>query len=62
MDLNRRLVEHNRGKTPFMKKGVPWIVVFSQVFDSRKEAIRLEKLIKARGAERFLLDSKEKNS
>jgi hypothetical protein len=26
-NLDRRLEEHNRGKTMFMKKGMPWTVV-----------------------------------
>ena len=57
-NLMRRLEEHNRGKTAFMAKGVPWQFVYSKEFYSRKEAIKLERLIKKRGAERFLKDIK----
>jgi len=45
-DLVRRLDEHNRGKTPFLASGMPWKIVFSKVFDSRHEAIKLERFIK----------------
>ena len=54
--LLRRLEEHNRGKTPYMAGGIPWILVFSKEFKSRKEAVNLEKQIKKRGADRYLLE------
>jgi putative endonuclease len=56
-DLDRRVDEHNRGKTPFMASGIPWILVFSKEHHSKKEAIKLEKFIKKRGAARYLNDS-----
>ena len=59
MDLERRLIERNRGKTAFMAKGAPWIIVFSCDFQSRKEAAGFELNIKKRGAERFLSDRKK---
>jgi putative endonuclease len=55
-DLQRRLIEHNRGKTNFMKRGIPWVVVFSAIFSSKAEAMALESSIKKRGAKRFLSD------
>jgi len=57
LDIDRRLEEHNRGKTSFSANGMPWQLVFSREFPSRQEAIRLEKLIKKRGAARFLNDN-----
>jgi putative endonuclease len=59
-DFSRRLEEHNRGKTPFMKSGVPWSRVYSTEFKTKKEALILEKLIKKRGAARFLTDNQIK--
>ena len=56
-DLERRLEEHNRGKTPFCASGMPWELVFSKKFSSRQEAIKLERFIKRRGAARFLNDN-----
>ena len=55
-DLPRRLEEHNRGKTAFMKKGKPWTLVFSRELNSRSEATQLESKIKKRGAGRFIED------
>jgi putative endonuclease len=57
-DLSRRLVDHNRGKTPFTAGGIPWVLVFSKEFISRSEAMRLEKQIKKRGASRYLNDNR----
>ncbi|MBN2609962.1 MAG: GIY-YIG nuclease family protein [Bacteroidales bacterium] len=55
-DLERRLTEHNRGKTAFMKQGIPWVIVYKKDFVERAEAMNLEKKIKKRGAKRFLTD------
>ena len=57
MDLDHRLEEHNRGKTSFSATGMPWQIVFSKVFKSRTDAMKLEKFIKKRGAARFLIDN-----
>ena len=57
VDIERRLEEHNRGKTSFSAKGKPWQLVFSKAFNSRGEAMKLEKFIKKRGAARFLIDN-----
>jgi putative endonuclease len=56
-NLSRRLDEHNRGKTPFLASGTPWILVFSKEHNSRSEAISFENYIKKRGAARFLSDN-----
>ena len=61
-DLNRRLEEHNRGKTPFMAKGSPWKLLYSKAHDSRAESIKLEKFIKKRGAARFLKDIENRSA
>ena len=57
MDLEKRIEEHNRGKTRFSASGMPWILVFSKSFPSRTEAILLETKIKKRGVARFLSDN-----
>ena len=45
-NIDKRLAEHNRGKTPFTKTGIPWILVYKESFLSRTEAFRREKYIK----------------
>jgi putative endonuclease len=55
-DLERRLMEHNHGKSAFMARGMPWKLIWHTNVSSRKEAMSLEKTIKKRGAQRFLND------
>jgi len=55
--IERRLEEHNRGKTSFSAHGMPWTLAYSKECSSRTEAIKLEKFIKKRGAARFLIDN-----
>lgn len=45
-NLTKRLKEHNRGKDHSSKIGLPWIFVASKIFETRKEAMRTEKIIK----------------
>jgi putative endonuclease len=55
-NIDRRLEEHNRGKTLGMAKGMPWDILFLKEFSTRQEALKLEKFIKKRGAARYLKD------
>jgi putative endonuclease len=57
-DLDNRVREHNAGETPSIKNGIPWRVVWYSKYATRSEAVRMEKLIKSRGAARFLSDNK----
>jgi putative endonuclease len=57
MNLDRRLEEHNCGKTPVSASGMPWKLIYSKVFTSRHDAMKLERYIKKRGAARFLNDN-----
>ena len=59
-DLERRLEEHNRGKTKFLDLGKPWVIVYCRGFADRSGAVALEKQVKKRGAKRFLLDNPSK--
>ncbi|MBU6158687.1 MAG: GIY-YIG nuclease family protein [Bacteroidetes bacterium] len=53
-DLENRLKEHQSGEGNFTKKGIPWDLVWTNVLDSRSEALSLEQRIKKRGIKRFL--------
>ena len=54
-DIERRLTEHNRIKGKFTDVGIPWILVYSEYFASKKEAMNREKFIKSRKS-RTLID------
>jgi len=54
--LSIRIDEHNRGKSSFTKKGIPWILIHQIECESRSVAIQLEDKIKQRGISRYLDD------
>ena len=62
-DLERRVRQHNDpeysgSKTTKRFEG-PWNVVWTTTYDTRSEAMAVEKQIKARGIGRFLSDRDE---
>jgi len=55
-DLERRIVEHNKGQSKFTKSGVPWQLVCKEEFDTKTEALKREKFLKT-GVGRKYLDN-----
>ncbi|MFN3666208.1 MAG: GIY-YIG nuclease family protein, partial [Sediminibacterium sp.] len=53
-DLNRRLSEHNTGKSTFTAKGRPWLIVYVETFDSLQEAKARETYIKKQKSRIFI--------
>jgi putative endonuclease len=53
-DVNNRLREHNHGESLSTRGGRPWEIVNIEEFQTRAEAVRKEKQIKARGIGRYL--------
>ncbi len=46
-ELDKRLKEHNRGKTRSTKCYVPWRVVYTEEYNTKSEAFRRELEIKS---------------
>jgi putative endonuclease len=46
-NLQRRLIEHNQGKTKSTKGYRPWVVIFKEETENRIEARKLEKYFKS---------------
>ena len=46
-NLQRRLTEHNSGKTKSTKGYVPWIIVHTEIYKTKSEAYKREKEIKS---------------
>jgi len=44
--LDRRLEEHNSGKTKSTKYGIPWELKYSKGFETRSEAMEYENKLK----------------
>jgi putative endonuclease len=53
-ELEKRLNDHNNGWSKHTSKGVSWILVYSEEFKTRTDALKKENTIKKRGAKRFL--------
>ena len=46
-DLDKRLLEHNSGKTYSTRNKGPWELVYSKQFENKHDALVMEKLIKS---------------
>jgi len=61
-DLTRRLNEHNQGISFYTKSGIPWKLVFSKEFNTRFEAMQLERRLKSMKNKKYLKWLIENNS
>ena len=59
-NIEKRLVEHNRGSNKFTRDGVPWIIVHQEEFLTKTEALKREKFLKS-GQGRAWLDEQFPN-
>jgi putative endonuclease len=55
-NLQRRLSEHNRKKGKFTDAGIPWNIVYTEIYDSRNEAKAREVFIKSRKSRQFIIE------
>jgi putative endonuclease len=53
-DLQRRLEEHNRGKEKFTKTGMPWILVYKEIFEEIKQARQRELQVKRMKSRKYI--------
>ncbi|HEY9165067.1 MAG TPA: GIY-YIG nuclease family protein [Candidatus Kryptonia bacterium] len=53
-NLERRVDQHNRGKTTSTRTGIPWKLAYSEEFDSRKKAVERERYIKSQKSKIFI--------
>ncbi|GAA4204150.1 hypothetical protein GCM10022289_21560 [Pedobacter jeongneungensis] len=53
-DLDKRLKEHNAGKTKSNKAYLPFIIFYYEEFPTRDEAIKREKYFKSASGRRYL--------
>jgi putative endonuclease len=60
--VEKRLQEHNSGKSLSTRAGMPWELVHLEPFTTRAEAMHSERKIKARGISRYLADIKNNRS
>jgi putative endonuclease len=53
-NLDRRLQEHNSGKHFYTKRHCPWVMIYSEKYDSLDEARKREKYLKSTSGRKFL--------
>ncbi|EAZ82345.1 GIY-YIG nuclease family protein [Algoriphagus machipongonensis] len=53
-DINRRLKEHNSGKTRSTKGWVPWFIIFAEEVETREEARAREIYLKSGVGKEYL--------
>ena len=62
VDIDRRLNEHNSGKSKFTSRGVPWQLMYTEVFPTLIEAKKRELQIKKRKSRIYLQELINGNS
>jgi len=55
-DLEKRIIEHNNGKSSSTRHGRPWRLVHSESFNTRSEAAKREMFYKTVEGRKFLKD------
>jgi putative endonuclease len=58
----QRLIRHNAGATPSTKTGRPWVIVHTEVFDSKTEALKRENYLKRMKSRSFIENLIEKST
>jgi putative endonuclease len=53
-NVEKRFEQHNKGRSHFTKRGVPWILLLQEEFSSKKEAIKRENFLKQGVGQKFL--------
>ena len=53
-DLEKRLLDHNSGKSVYSSRYKPWVVVYYEEFDSKEQSIAREKYFKSAAGRRWL--------
>ena len=56
--VEKRLKEHNSGKSLSTRAGMPWELMHTEAFTTRSDAVLRERKIKARGIARYFEDIK----
>ena len=54
IDMERRLYEHNIGHSKFTSTGIPWIVKYTETFETLKQAKKRELAIKKMKSRKYI--------
>lgn len=53
-DANERLRRHNKGDYRFTKGHRPWVIIYSEKYNTRSEAIKRERFLKSGSGRKWL--------
>ena len=53
-NLEKRLVEHNLGKSKYTSSRMPWKIIYKEQFSNKEEAIKREKYFKSAAGRRWI--------
>ena len=53
-NIHKRLDRHNAGATKSTKAGRPWVIVYSEEYESKSEAIKRENYLKSMKSRKFI--------
>ena len=54
IDMDRRLREHNTGHSTFTRTGIPWRLMYTEVFNNLAEAKKRELYIKRMKSRKYI--------
>jgi len=54
--IETRLEKHNSGATRSTRAGIPWVLVYSEEFENKSDAIKRELVIKKKKSRRYIED------
>ena len=61
-DLENRLIEHNSGLSFYTKRFIPWKIIYTEEFETRREALTREKQLKSQKGREFIWNIIKKNN
>ncbi|PIR94550.1 endonuclease [Candidatus Falkowbacteria bacterium CG10_big_fil_rev_8_21_14_0_10_39_11] len=53
-DIGVRIIEHNNGRCRYTKGRKPWILVYSEKYKTRNEAMKRERFLKSGQGRKYL--------
>ncbi len=53
-DMQKRILEHNSGRNPSTKYGVPWKLIYCEICINKSDAFAREKYLKSGMGKRYL--------
>ena len=57
INLKRRIQEHNSRKVFWTKRYAPWIIIYTEKYTTREEAVKREKYFKSHAGRNWLKSS-----